>query len=337
MSVNPIAYMDGRQVTLEDVQRHGKGLTCPTCGGRLVVKDGRGRFVARERPRNRAKGKHFAHTANSGCHGEGAVHYQVKKNLCEDINSALKMPREERNFHGRISYLCPDPMYGPKDIIKSAPGSGFLHQEFEQMQHGYHEYDLLHCSARPTWTAPILDHAECEVWLDGRRTRADIAGLDKDRNVLWVIEIQRSGLSHAAIDHAQEKGIPLFVVDLTNLPQPSADDQMAEATSFEYHILADNLARGFYPCANKSFNTECARKAVGMGPDDRRWSKWCIYVHTGPGNCDHDWCPDCEEVVLHECGESLCPDEVYMFDHGIDALTMYDDPFHKAKSHVPQF
>ena len=245
MSVNPIAYKDGRQVTLDEVERHSKGLTCPSCERKLVVKDGRGHFVARESPRNRAKGKHFAHIANSGCHGEGPVHYRVKKSLCEAINSALKMPREERNFHGRISYLCPDPAYGPKDTFKHAPGSGYLHQEFEQMQHGYHEYDLLHCSARPTWTAPILDHAECEVWLDGRRTRADIAGLDKDRNVLWVIEIQRSGLSHAAIDHAQEKGIPLFVVDLTNLPKPSANDQMEEATSFEYHILAENLARGF--------------------------------------------------------------------------------------------
>lgn len=153
MSVNPIAYKDGRQVTLDEVERHSKGLTCPSCERKLVVKDGRGHFVARESPRNRAKGKHFAHIANSGCHGEGPVHYRVKKSLCEAINSALKMPREERNFHGRISYLCPDPAYGPKDTFKHAPGSGYLHQEFEQMQHGYHEYDLLHCSARPTWTA----------------------------------------------------------------------------------------------------------------------------------------------------------------------------------------
>lgn len=142
-------------------------------------------------------------------------------------------------------------------------------------------------------------------------------------------------MSHAAIDHAQEKGIPLFVVDLTNLPKPSANDQMEEATSFEYHILAENLARGFYPSANKSFNMECSRKAVGMGPDDRNWSKWCFYVHKGPGNGDHAWCPDCEEVVLHQCGESPCPDEVYMFEHGIDALTMYEDPIHRAHSHIP--
>ena len=335
MSVNPIAYKDGRQVSLEDVERHGKGLTCPTCGGRLVVKDGCGRFVARESPRNRAKGKHFAHIANSGCHGEGPVHYRVKKSLCEAINSALKMPREERNFHGRISYRCPDPAYGPKDIIKNAPGSGDLHQEFGPMRHGYHQYDLLHCSARPTWTAPILDHAQCEVWLDDRRTRADIAGLDGDGNVLWVIEIKRSGLSHAAIDHALGKGIPLFVVDLTHLPQPSTNDQVTETESFDFYILAENLSRGFYPCVNKSFNTECERKAVGMGPDDHRWSRWCIFVHKGPEDCDYDGCPECEEVVLHECGESICPDEVYMFEQGIDALTMYGDPSHKVNSHIP--
>ena len=34
MSVNPIAYKDGRQVSLEDVERHGKGLRCPSCEAR---------------------------------------------------------------------------------------------------------------------------------------------------------------------------------------------------------------------------------------------------------------------------------------------------------------
>ena len=335
MSVNPIAHKDGRTVTLEEVGRKDKGLTCPTCGGRLVVKDGRGQFVASEGPRHRAKGKHFAHAANSGCHGEGPAHFLVKKALCEAINLALKMPEGERNSRGRISYRCPDPVYGPKDIIKFAPGSGGLHQEFEQMKRGFHQYDLLHCSTRAAWSAPVLDHAECEVWLDGRRTRADIAGLDRDRNVLWVIEIQRSGLSQAAIDHALEKGIPLFVVDLTHLPQPSANDQLAETESFDFYILAENLAMGHFPCANVSFNTECDRKAIGMGPDDHSWSRWCIYVHKGSADCDYDGCPECEEVVLHQCSGLLCPDTTYMIEQGIDHLTMYTEPFHRAHSHIP--
>ena len=335
MSLIQSAYKDGWPVSLEEARRYEVGLTCPTCGEKLIVKDGCGQFVAGKSPRNRSKGKHFAHTASSGCHGEGPVHYRVKMALCHAINLALKMPEGERNFHGSISYLCPDTEYGPKDMIKFAPGAGGLNHKFVQMQHGYHHYDLLRCSTRPTWTAPVLDHAECEVWLDHGRTRADIAGFDKDGNVLWAIEIKRSTLSQVAIDHARTKGIPLFVIDLTHLPKVSADDPTAETESMGYHILGENLVRGSYPCANESVNTECARKAIGMGPDDRSWSKWCHYVHRGPGNGDHDWCPDCEEVVLHQCGESPCPDEEYRFKHGIDALTMYGDPIHRAHSHIP--
>ncbi len=91
-----------------------------------------------------------------------------------------------------------------------------MNQEFELMRQGYHYYDLLRDSRGFRFDDRAgLDRAECEVWLDGRRTRADIAGKDEDGNVLWVIEIRRSGLSKAAVDHAQDKGIPLFVVDLT--------------------------------------------------------------------------------------------------------------------------
>ena len=335
-----LAVKNDRLVTLADVQRGERGLTCHTCEDRLVVKDGGGQFVTGKGRRHHGRGKHFSHTSNSGCHGEGPAHYQIKTALCVAINHALNMSREGRNSYGSygsIDYRCPDPVYGPNDVFKYAPGSGGLNQEFEQLRHGYHQYDLLHCYNGPQFDRlPALHRAKCEVWLDGRRTRSDIAGLDKDGNVLWVIEIQRSGLSQAAIKYALEKGIPLFVVNLTHLPQPTVDDPWAETKSHAYFVLVENLRGGFNPSVAESFNTECERKAFGMGPDNHIWSKSCAYVHRGPGNCDNDGCPDCEEVVLHECGELVCPDTAYMFRHGIGHLQMYNDPVHKANSHIPQ-
>ena len=124
--------------------------------------------------------------------------------------------------------------------------------------------------------------------------------------MLWVIEIKRTGLSNAAVEHAREKGIPLFVVDLTHLPQATEEDPWAETQCWDYFILAENLVRGFYPSVTESHNTECERKTFGMGPDDHTWAKMCVYVHHGPGDCDNEGCPDCEEEVLHECGEMLC-------------------------------
>ena len=241
------------------------------------------------------------------------AHYRVKTALCWAINHALEMPKERRN----------------------APGSSGINLEFEQMRHGYDQYDLLHDSNGTHFDDPAaLDRAECEVWLDGRRTRADIAGKDKDGSVLWVIEIRRSGLSKAAVDHAHDKGIPLFVIDLTHLPQPTEDDPWAEIKCRDYFVLEENLVRGFYPSVTESYSTECERRAFGMGPDDRNWSKLCVYVHRGPGNCDNEGCSDCEEVVLHECGEVLCPDTAYTFKHGLNHFQMYTDPLHRANSHI---
>ena len=331
-----LAVWNERLVNLAEVRRGDKGLTCYTCGDKLVVKDGRGQRVTTTGRRHQARRKHFSHTSNSKCHGEGPAHYRVKTTLCRAINHALKMPRESRNAHGQIDYRCPDPDYGPKDIMKVAPGSRGMNQEFEQLQHGYHSYDLLHDSRGLRFDdSPALDRAECEVWLDGRRTRGDIAGKDKDGNVLWVIEIMRSGLSRAAIDRAQEKGIPMFVVDLTQLPHPTEDDPWAETKCWNYYLLAENLVGGFYPSVAESYNTECERKAFGMGPDDHSWSKWYGYVHRGPSECGHEGCPDCVAVLLHECGETLCPDAAYMFRNGIDRHQMYTDPVHLANSHIP--
>ena len=60
-----------------------------------------------------------------------------------------------------------------------------------------------------------------------------------------------------------------------------------------------------------------------------------VYVHSGPGSCDNEGCSDCEELVLHECGEMSCPDTAYMFKHGLNPLQMYSDPLHQANSHIP--
>ena len=318
------ALKNERVVTLAAVKRGEEGLTCPTCGDRLAVKDGGGRFVKREGRRHQGRGKHFSHIANSGCHGEGPAHFRVKTSLCRAINHALEMPRDQRNAHGRIAYLCPDPEYGPHDALKWTPGSEGLNREFKEIQHGYHDYDLLRA----------LDHAECERWLDGRRTRADITGFDKDSKVLWVIEIDRSGVSQAAIDHAREKDIPLFVVDLTRLPKATDDDPLAEIYCEDYFLLGENLIRGFYPSVTKSYNTKCERRSFGMGPTDQNWSKMTTYIHRGTGDCNNDGCSDCEKVVLHECGELFCPDTAYMFEHGIGYWQMYTDPVHKVNSHV---
>ena len=310
------AKTDDRLVTLADVQRGQKGLTCYTCGGPLAVKDGRERA------------KHFSHTSNSLCHGEGPAHYMVKVSLRAAINGALAMPRERRNSHGhlgRISYRCPDAEYGPHDFIKFAPGSDGVNRQFEQMEHGYHNFDLLES----------LDRAECEVSLGNARTRADVAGLDADGNLLWVIEIRRSGLSGKAIEYAHENGHPLFVVDLSKLPKSPEDDPWAELKDGVFGILGANLNKGHLPSITQSFNTTCERREFGMRPTDRNWSKESVLVHRGDGDCEGIRCPECEEVLLHECGEFVCPDTTYMQRHDITAVQMYADPVHRVHSHKP--
>ena len=99
------AVKDGCLATLADMQRGETGLTCYTCEGKIVVKDGKGQFVDGSGHRNRGKGKHFSHTSNSRCHGEGPAHYKLKVALCASINKALTMSTDERNMHGNIQYL----------------------------------------------------------------------------------------------------------------------------------------------------------------------------------------------------------------------------------------
>ena len=311
-----IAVLNDRFLNLVDVQRGQKGLTCYTCGGRLVVKDGD----------NRAK--HFSHTPNSLCHGEGPAHYWVKVAIREVINKALALPIEQRDntaHVGRINFQCQDTDYGPNDFIKFAPGCDGRNRRFEQMEHGYHDFNLLNRLAR----------AECEVSIGKGRTRADIAGLDSDGNLLWVIEIKRSGLSRKAIDYASENEHPLFVVDLSKLPRPSEDDLEAEVDSDAFAVHEDNLRNGYLPSVTESYNTECERKAFGMGPTDQSWSKECVYLCKGEEECGGVGCAACEEVVLHQCGEVMCPDMAYMVQHDITPVQMYTEATHQVYSHKP--
>ena len=51
------AQLDDRIVSLADVQRDQKGLTCVTCGDRLLVKDGQGSEIKKTLETERAENK----------------------------------------------------------------------------------------------------------------------------------------------------------------------------------------------------------------------------------------------------------------------------------------
>ena len=85
------ALLEGQIVGLSDVQRGQKGLTCFTCGDHLIVKDGQGSKIKACSPRNAPKSKHFSHTLNSQCHGEGPAHYRLKMGIAESIRMAREM------------------------------------------------------------------------------------------------------------------------------------------------------------------------------------------------------------------------------------------------------
>ena len=94
-----------------------------------------------------------------------------------------------------IPYVCPSPDYSPNCLIKVAPGKDVSTREFPQWERGTTDFDLL----------KGLHEANAEHWLGGRKTRADIAGLDQDGNPLWVIEIKRTSVSAKAIKYAKAK------------------------------------------------------------------------------------------------------------------------------------
>lgn len=301
-------------VWLADVQRGEKGLTCPGCDGRLKVCDGKGQFVKGKTRRNVAKGKYFAHVGG-GCYGEGRVHFTLKTAFAEVINGR----KENRDGFMGMPYVCPSLDYAPHCSFKAAPGQDPMNPELQGMSRGNHHFDLL----------KNLHEVKIEHWLGGRATRADMVGLDRQNNPLWVIEVKRKNLSDKAIEHAKTNGYPLFIVDVTNISD--TDDTVEQPVllncSMDLYIMLENALRGgFLPRAVETYNTQCRREAFGMGPEDRHWRRDYAYVGG-------------EKVLLHECGGKhqdgmFCPDTAYMFKHKIDRFQMYTDPAHLIHSHT---
>ncbi len=327
------ALLDGQVVGLADVQRGQKGLTCFTCEDRLIVKDGQGSAAKTDLQRSKPRRKYFSHTSNSKCHGEGPAHYRLKMDIADSVRRSLQMPPEQRNFRGRISYQCPDETYGVHCIFKGAPPSNFEPKGFEQLQLGYHDFDLLQ----------NLAEVRTEARLAAGKTRADIAGFNDQDEPIWIIEIVRSTMSNVAIENAQATKLPLFVIDVSTLPKGNEPPYPPELENLLYITMADNVANGFYPAADVTHNVECKRKAFGMGPEDHRWSKETAWLHVSGEECtERTDCPGCEFVLLHECNWGgpdgmTCPDTAYMFQNGIDRVQMYTMPEHLANSHIPNF
>ncbi len=327
------AQLEDHIVGLANVERGQLGLTCITCGDRLIVKDGRGTRAKTDTRRRPPRTKHFSHTSNSQCHGEGPAHYRLKMGIAESIRMALTMPANQRNSRGYIHYRCPDERYGVNCLFKGAPPSNLDPQGFQELQLGYHQFDLL----------KGLAEVKTEARLSGGRTRADIAGFDAHGKRIWAIEIVRSTLSNSATENAKDTDLPLFVIDISTLPLDSEPQRLKELLNPLYTIIADNVARGFYPAADKSHNVQCPRKAFGMGPEDHQWHKERTYLHVGATDCTHQGdCPGCEQVLLHECNgrapdAMTCPDTWYMFREGITPIEMYTQPEHLEKSHIPDF
>ena len=314
-------------VWLADVQRGEKRLQCCVCEGRLSVRDGKGERASGKGRRSVAKGKHFAHVGKGGCYGEGMVHSQLKTLFTNVINRQNRFPNK---FMG-ISYVCPSSDYAINCMMKVAPGRFLSDPELPQLERGYHSFDLL----------KDLYEAKSEHWLGGRKTRADIAGLDQDGNPLWVIEIKRTGVSDKAIEYAKDYGIPLFVIAVKGLPKSDDDAELpleSSASNKFWALLVD--ARGSHlPRAVESYNTVCEREKTGMGPTDTFWNRLFAHVCPRDINCESDECDDHKEVLLHQCGGSepeakLCPDTAYIWKHGITWYEMYTYPEHKIHSHI---
>ena len=328
------AHLDGIAVGLADVQRGQPNLTCITCGDRLIVKDGRGSLSKGRSRRNAPRPKHFSHTSNSKCHGEGPAHYRLKMGIAESIRTALVTPPDRRNFRGEIFYLCPNEKYGVHCQFKAAPPSNLNPQmTIPFLQLGHHTFDLMR----------QLAEVRTEARLSGGKTRADIAGFNHQGKPIWIIEIVRSSLSGAATDNAESTGIPLFVIDISALPKGYEPPFPEELDNDLYITMAGNIVNGFYPTANTVHNVPCEREAFGMGPQDQQWAKEEAYLHVGKRNCTEQAdCPGCELVLLHECNAGgddveVCPDTWYMFQNGITPKQMYTQPDHLAHSHLPDF
>ena len=299
-------------VSLAETRRGQQNLSCITCGDRLVVKHGP------------IRGKHFSHTAKSGCGGEGPAHYYLKTGICRSINAALATPSSQRNMHGTLRYACPDLEYGLNCMFQmgvATSGKQTGHPIIPSLENGNHSYDLL----------SGLYEAKCEVLMDNGKTRADIAGVDQNGDVIWVIEIVRTSLSKAAVAAAGKGPHPTFIIDISHLPEN-------ETKNVRWYTIQSNLRNGFYPIVQKSYLTQCERKEFGMGPKDTCGRKLYALVCQTIPDCRNNGCPECSETLMHECyGDEnaiICPDDRYMMRHGIDPYTMYTDPNHLVNSHT---
>ena len=299
----PCAIQDNRMVYLDQVNRGQSRLTCYTCEDKIVVKQGKSRR------------KHFSHTGNSKCHGEGPAHYRLKRALRDILLSAIEIQGKPDSQSIFISYPCPEPEYALRCGMKFGPpileGESVI-GEFEELKAGFHSKNL----------TENLREVRCEVWLNNRKTRADVAGFDRNGNLLWAIEIKRYSLSNAAIDSAKDTGIPLFVIDISEVPKSPEDNPYAEDEAL--WIVWENLRNGFLPRASRdSINVVCDRKESGAGPEDNcAQSFWGIY---GDGS----------KVLLHRCSDEICRDWQYIFSNDIDQFEMYMNPIHSVNSHSP--
>ena len=301
----------GRRVTLDEVSAGERGITCYTCGTPLCCKDGKGKHTDSENRSGRsvAKGKHFAHTKKSKCYGEGPAHYILKGVIAHALNQFLKLAANE-SLPNRpmMRYLCPSAAYGVYCY-------DFGHAPFisAKSMMGSHLFDLLTNIAAVKTEHPLGRGA----------TRPDVVGLDSSGEPLWIIEIYRKHpTSERCLRYARNKSVPVFQVNIDDIPTTySRADLFGELRSPEFLIRAENAARGFL-FADKSWNTTCEREDFGMPENCHHWTK--SYASSEEGT----------EILLHECGEMLCPDSQYMLANGISLEEMYLDPQHQQHSHT---
>lgn len=278
-------------------------LSCYTCGDKLIVKDGE------------ARRKHFSHARNSKCHGEGPAHYRLKMAIRDVLHSAIERRGKPEARPIFLHYPCPESEYAFSCSIKCAPpvleGESAT-RAFDSMRDGYHSLQL----------TDNLHEVRHEAWLNNRRTRADLAGFGSNETLLWVIEIKRGNLSEAALESAKSTGVPVLVIDISDIPKSPHDDPYAEDEAL--WLVWENLRNGILPRANtESKNTLCPRKESGAGPEDSHGTR--VWGITESGN----------KILLHECASELCPDRLYIFCNNINEFEMYTSMVHSPNSHNP--
>ena len=152
-----------------------------------------------------------------------------------------------------------------------------------------------------------------------------MVGLDNLGNPLWIIEIYRTHkTSRNSLNFADKHSIPLFQVDIDDIPQDLLrDNPYEELEAEQFWLRADNAERGFL-FADKSWNTKCRRESFGMPVDSHSWGKITAYDDDG------------NEFLLHQCGDEICPDKSYMWANSLNYGEMYLDPEHSKQSHTYQ-